>query len=74
MRIFNTVDTAAAENHVVFCQSARLIREKVLDLTQVLCNVESPALDPGVQLLVVQGQVILDEVHLSQFDNLDRHI
>lgn len=55
MRIFNPIDTAAAEYHLVLCQSSSLIREQVLDLTQLLSDVEGPALDPGVQLLVVQG-------------------
>lgn len=55
MGIFNPIDTAAAEHHLVLCQSSCLIREQVLDLTQVLSDIEGPALDPGVQLHVVQG-------------------
>lgn len=55
MRIFNPIDTAATEHHLVLCQSSCLVREQVLDPTQVLCDVESPALDAGIQLLVVQG-------------------
>lgn len=54
MRIFNPIDAAAAEHHLVFCQRSRLIREQVLDLTQVLRDVKGPALDPRVQLLVVK--------------------
>lgn len=46
----------------------------MLDLTEILGDVESPALDPGVQLLVVQVQVVVDEVDLAQFHNLDGHV
>lgn len=74
MRVFHPEDTAAAEHHLVLCQSSRLIGEQVLDLTQVLSDVEGPALDPGVQLLVVQGQVVVDEVDLAQFHDLNGHV
>lgn len=46
----------------------------MLDLTEILGDVQSPALNPGVQLLVVQVQVIVDEVDLAQFHNLNGHI
>lgn len=55
MRIFNSKDTAAAKHHLIFCQRSCFIREQVLNLTEVLGNVESTALDPRVQLFVVQG-------------------
>lgn len=74
MRIFHPIYTAAAEHHLVLCQSSRLIREQILDLTQVLSDVEGPALDPGVQLLVIQGQVVVDEVDLAQLHNLNGHV
>lgn len=74
MRIFYPIDTAAAKNHLVLCQSSCLIREQVLDLTQVLCDVEGPTLDPGVQLLVVQCQVIVDEKDLTQFHYFNGHV
>lgn len=74
MRIFNSIDTAAAKHHLVLCQSSRLIREQILDLTQVLGDVEGPALDPAVQLLIVQGEVIVNEIDLAQFHNLNGHV
>lgn len=74
MRIFNPIDAATAEHHLVLGQSSSLIGEQVLDLPQILRDVEGPALDSGVQLLVVQGEVILDEVDLPQFHNLNGHV
>lgn len=74
MRIFNPINTAATKHHLILGQRPRLVREQVLDLTQVLCDVESPALDPAVQLVVVQVHVIVDEVDLTQFYNLNRDV
>lgn len=74
MRVLHPKDTAAAEHHLILRQSSCLVGEQVLDLTQVLSDVEGPALDPGVQLLVVKGQVVVDEVDLAQFHDLDGHV
>ncbi len=74
VRIFDPVDTAAPEHHLVLGQSSRLIREQVLDLPQILGDVEGPTLDPGVQLLVVQSQVIVDEVDLAKFHDFNGYV
>ena len=57
--------SATLEHHFVFCQSAGLVGEEVLNLPQVLGDVERPALYARVQLLAVQRQVLLDEVDLA---------
>lgn len=74
MRIINAKDAAAAEHHFVLRQCPSLIWKQVLDLTKILSDVKSTALNPGVQLLVVQVQVIVDKVDLAQFHNLNGHI
>lgn len=74
VRILHAEDAAAAEHHLVLRQGSRLVGEQVLDLAQVLGDVEGPALDPGVQLLVVQVQVVVDEVDLAQLHKLDGHV
>lgn len=74
MWILDPEDAAAAEHHLVLRQSSCLIREQVLDLPQVLGDVQGPALNPGVPPLVVQVQIVLDEVDLTQFDNLNGYV
>lgn len=74
VRVLNPINTAAAEHHLVLRQSSRLISEEVLDLAQVLRDVQGPTLNPGIQLLVVQRQVIVDEVDLTQLHNLNGHV
>lgn len=74
MGILHPKDATAAEHHPVFCESSCLVREQVLNLSQVLSDIEGPTLDPGIQLLIVKGQVIVDEVDLTQFHNLNGHI
>ncbi|TNN72563.1 hypothetical protein EYF80_017170 [Liparis tanakae] len=49
-------------------------REEVLDLSEVLRDVQGPTLNPGIQLLVVQRQVIVDEVDLTQLHDLNGHV
>lgn len=72
--VLHPKDAAAAEHHLVLRQGSGLVGEQVLDLAQVLSDVEGPALDPGVQLFVVQLQVVVDEVDLAQFHKLDGHV
>lgn len=64
---------AAAKHHLVLRQRARLVGEDVLHLAEVLGDVESSALQVGVGLLVVQLDVLMDEVHLADLDDLNRH-
>ena len=71
VRIFYASHSAPSENHLILCQSASFIREDILDLPQVLRDVQSPALQLGVGLLIVQLQVLVDEVHLAHFNDLD---
>lgn len=71
MRIFYARHSAPSENHLILSQRAGFVREDILDLPQVLRDVQSPALQLGVGLLVVQLQVLVDEVHLAHLDDLD---
>lgn len=73
MRVLHPGHGAAAEHHLVLGQRARLVGEDVLHLAEVLCDVESPALQVGVRLLVIQLHILVDEVHLADLHNLDRH-
>ena len=52
------------ELHLVFCQSACFVGEDVLDLTQILGDVQGPALYPLVSGLVVEIKILVDEVDL----------
>ena len=74
MRVLGSSDGAASEQHAVLGQSSGLVRKDVLDLAQVLRDVQGPALNARVQSLVVEVQVVLDEIDLAQFDDLDGHI
>lgn len=73
VRVLHPCHCAAAEHHLVLGQRARLVREDVLHLAEVLCNIKSPTLQVGVRLLVVQLHVLVDEVHLADLHNLQRH-
>lgn len=64
---------AAAKDHFVLCQRACLIREDVLHLAKILCDIKSSALQVRVRLLVVQLHVLMDEVHLTDLDYFNRH-
>lgn len=74
MRILHARDAAAAEHHLVLCERAGLVGEDILDLAQILCDVQCPALDSGGQAPTVEVNVILDEVYLSQLDDLDGNV
>lgn len=65
--------SAAAKHHLVLCQRACLVREDVLHLAEILCDIQSSALQVRVCLLVVQLHVLVDEVHLADLDDLNRH-
>lgn len=74
MRVIHTTDTATLKLHFVLRQSASLVCENILDLTQIFCDVQSPALHGLVRLLVIELDVLGDEVDLSEFDQLHGHI
>jgi len=74
MRVVLSADGARFELHLVLGERAGLVGEDVLHLPEVLGNVEGAALDPFVRGLVVERQVLVDEVHLQQLDDLQRHI
>lgn len=71
MGVFHPGHGAAAEHHLVFRQRARLVREDVLHLAQILCDVQGSALQVRVRLLVVQIRVLMDEVNLADLDYFD---
>lgn len=73
MGVLHPCHSAAAKHHLVLRQRARLVGEDVLHLAEVLGDVESSALQVGVGLLVVQLDVLMDEVHLADLDDLNRH-
>ena len=62
---------AASEHHLVFRQRTRLVREDVLHLAQILCDIKCSALEVRVCLLVVKIHVLMDEVHLADLDNFN---
>ena len=74
VRVVHSSYSAALKLHLVFCQRACLVREDVLNLSQVFGDVEGPALHPFVWLLVIQLQILGDEVDLAQLHQLHRHI
>lgn len=73
MGVFDTRHSAPPKHHLVLRQRARLVGEDVLHLAEVLGDVQSSALQVRVGLLVVQLHVLMDEVHLADLDDLDRH-
>ena len=70
MRVVHSPYGAAFKLHLVFSQRASLVREDVLNLSQVFRDVEGSALHPFVRLLVVQLQILGDEVDLTQLHQL----
>lgn len=71
MGVLHPGHSAASEHHLVFRQRASLVREDVLHLAQILSDIKCSALQVRVCLLVVQIQVLMDEVHLADFDNFN---
>lgn len=73
MGVLHPCHSAAAKHHLVLRQRARLVREDVLHLAEILGDIQSSALQVRVRLLVVQIHVLMDEVHLADLDNFNRH-
>lgn len=73
MGVLHPCHSAAAKHHLVLCQRACLVREDVLHLAKILSDIKSSALQVRVCLLVIQLHVLMDEVHLADLDNLNRH-
>lgn len=74
MWIVDPTNSATLELHFVLRESARLVREDILNLTQVFRDVQGPALHRLVRLLVVQLNVLHDEVHLAKLHQLHGHV
>ena len=74
VRIVPAAHRAAAEHHLVLCQSPGLVGEDVLDLAQVLGDVESPGQERSVGWLVVHVQVPVEEIDLDDLDYLDGYV
>ena len=73
MGVLHSCDSAASEHHLVLRQRACLVRKDVLHLAEILSDIKSSALQVRVCLLVVQIHVLMDEVHLADLYNLNRH-
>lgn len=73
MGVLHPSHSAAAKHHLVLRQRACLVREDVLHLAEILSDIKSSALQVRVRLLVIQLHVLMDEVHLADLDNLNRH-
>lgn len=73
MGVLHSCHSAATKHHLVLCERARLVREDVLHLAEILSDIKSSALQVRVCLLVVQIHVLMDEIHLADLDNLNRH-
>lgn len=74
MGILAAHDGAAPEHHLVLGQRPRLVREEVLDLSQVLRDVEGPALNGRIGLFIVQVEVVVQEEDLPKLHQLDGHV
>lgn len=73
MGVLHSSHSAAPKHHLVLCQRARLVRKDVLHLAEILSDIKSSALQVRVCLLIVQIHVLMDEVHLADLYNLNRH-
>lgn len=71
MGILHPCHSAAPEHHLIFRQRACLVREDILHLAQILCDIKCSALQVGVCLLVIQIHILMDEVHLADLDNFN---
>lgn len=74
VREFSSHYSTAPEHHFILSQCPRLVREDILDLSQVLCDIKSTALDPRVLLLIIQVQVLSDEEHLANLYQLNGQV
>ena len=74
MSVVDSSNGTAAEYHLVLCEGSSLVREDVHNLAEVLVDSESSALEGPVCMLVVHADVPVDEVDLSQLNNLDGHV
>lgn len=74
VRILVAHDGATPEHHLVLGQRPRLVREDVLDLTQVLRDVEGPTLNGQIGLFIIQVKVVVQEEDLPELHQLNRHV
>lgn len=73
MGVLHTSHGAPPKHHLVLRQRASFVRKNVLHLAQVLGDVQSPTLQVRIGLLIIKIHVLVYEVHLTDFDNLNRH-
>ena len=73
MGVLHSSHSAAPKHHLILRQRAGLVRKDVLHLAEILSDIKSSALQVRVCLLVVQIHVLMDEVHLADLYNLNRH-
>lgn len=71
VRVLDARHRAAPEHHLVLCQRARLVREYVLHLAQILGDVEGAALQVRIRLLVVKLHILVNDVYLANLHDLD---
>lgn len=72
--VIDAANRTAPEDHLVFCECPRLVREDILNLPKVLTDVESTALKWTVCGGIVHLLVPVDKVDLNELDNLYRDI
>ncbi len=54
VRVLRSCNSAAEEQHAVLCEGPGLVREQVLDLSKIFCDVQRSALHSCVQYWVIQ--------------------
>ncbi len=65
---------AATKHHLVLRQRSRLIREDVLDLSEILVDIEGTALEGSIRGSIVHLPVPVDEVDLNELDDLHGYV
>jgi len=74
MEIVLSSNRAALEYHLILCQSTSLVRKHVFYLSQVLIDVQCPALEGSVSDIIVHLHIPVDEINLDELDNHYSHI
>lgn len=73
MRVLHSSHGATPKHHLVLGQRASFVRKNVLHLAKVLGDVQSSTLQVRVCFLIIKIHVLVYEVHLTDFDNLNGH-
>ena len=74
MWVVNSTHRTAPEGHLVLCECASLVREDVLDLSEILSDIEGSALKGLVCGSIIHFLVPIDEIYLNELDHFDGNI